>query len=193
MPKKREHIKFKNVERKIKSPFLIYVNFESILVPEDKGKQDSNESYTNKCQKHVACSHGYKLVCVDEEVSKPFKSYLGVDSAYNFISSMIEEGKYCSDEVKKHFKRELVMTKEDHKDFENSTKCWICDNNYIDTDVKVRYHFHITGNYRGSAHRDCNINVKLNHKVTAIFHNLGNYDSHLIMTPISKFFIRKLS
>ena len=28
------------------------------------------------------------------------------------------------------------MTKEDNEDFENSTKCWICDNNYIDTDVK---------------------------------------------------------
>ena len=31
MPKKGKHIKFKNFERKIKSPFLIYVDFESIL------------------------------------------------------------------------------------------------------------------------------------------------------------------
>ena len=68
MPKKGKHIKFKNFERKIKSPFLIYVDFESILVPEDKEKQNSNESYTNKYQKHVACSHGYKLVCVDEKL-----------------------------------------------------------------------------------------------------------------------------
>ena len=74
---------------------------------------------------------------------------------------MIKEGKYCSDVMKKHFNREPVMTKEDNEDFENSTKCCICDNDYIDTDVKVRDHHHITGKYRGSAQRDCNINVKL--------------------------------
>ena len=32
------------------------------------------------------------------------------------------------------------MTKTDDVDFENSTKCWICDNEYVDRDVKVRDH-----------------------------------------------------
>ena len=73
---------------------------------------------------------------------------------------MIEESKYCSDVMKKHFNKELVMTKEDNEDFKDSNKCWVCDNDYIDNDVKVRNHFHITGKYRGSAHRDCNINLK---------------------------------
>ena len=27
------------------------------------------------------------------------------------------------------------MTKEDNEDFKNSTKCWICDNDYVDNDV----------------------------------------------------------
>ena len=31
MPKKGEYVKFKNNERKIKSPFIIYEDFESIL------------------------------------------------------------------------------------------------------------------------------------------------------------------
>ena len=70
MPKKGEYIKLKNFERKIKSPFVIYADFESILVPEDNGKQNPNDSYTNKYQKHVACSYGYKLVCVDDKFSK---------------------------------------------------------------------------------------------------------------------------
>ena len=38
MPKKGEHVKLKNYERKIKSPFMIYAGFESILRPEDSGK-----------------------------------------------------------------------------------------------------------------------------------------------------------
>ena len=91
VPKEGEYVQFKNFERKIKSPVMIYVDFESILVPEDNGKQNPNESYTNEYQKHVTCSYGYKLVCVDHKFSKPFKSYLGKDAFYNFISSMIEK------------------------------------------------------------------------------------------------------
>ena len=52
------------------------------------------------------------------------------------------------------------MTKKDNKHFNNFTKCWIWDNDYIDNDVKVRDRCHITGKYKDSAHRDCNINFK---------------------------------
>ena len=104
---------------------MINVDFESILVPEDNRKQYPNEIYANKYQKLVACSYGYKLACIDDKFSKAFKSYLDKDAVYNFISSMIEESKYCSDLMKKHFNKELVMTKEDNEDFENSTKCWV--------------------------------------------------------------------
>ena len=65
-------------------------------------------------------------------------------------------------------------------------KCWICGNNYIHNDVKVRDHCHITEKYRKSAHRDCTVNVKSNHKIPSIFHNLKNYDSHLIMQELGK-------
>ena len=60
MPEKSEHVKFKNYERKLKSPFIIYAEFESILVSKDNGKQIQGEPYTNKYQKHIACSFCYK-------------------------------------------------------------------------------------------------------------------------------------
>ena len=88
--------------------------------------------------------------------------------------------------MKKHFNKELVMTKEDNENFTNSTKCWICDND-TDNDVKVRDHCHITGKYRDSAHKDCHINLKLNYQIPVVFHNLKNYDSHLIMQELGKF------
>ena len=61
--------------------------------------------------------------CVDKKFSKTFKSYFGDYTVYDFISIIIEESKYCSDVMKKHFNKELVMTNEDNEDFENSTKC----------------------------------------------------------------------
>ena len=105
----------KNYERKVKSPFMIYANFESILVPEVKA--NSEESYTNKYQNHVASSYGYKLVSV-------------YDKFIVFIT-LRQRFRYCSDVLKKHFNKELVMTKETNENFETSTTCWICDNSLL--------------------------------------------------------------
>ena len=67
MPKKGEYIKFKNYERKIKSQLILQATFESILMSENNGKQNPEESYTNKYGKVIACSYGYKLICVDDK------------------------------------------------------------------------------------------------------------------------------
>ena len=37
------------------------------------------------------------------------------------------ESKFCSVVLKKHLNKKLIIPKEDGKDFENSTKVWICD------------------------------------------------------------------
>ena len=79
MPKKGEYVKLRSFKRKIKSPFMIYADFESILVPEDRGNKNPNNSCTSKYQKHVACRYGYKLACIDDKFNKPFKLYLGED------------------------------------------------------------------------------------------------------------------
>ena len=47
---------------------MIYAEFKNILVPEDHRKQNPNESYANKYQKHLACSYGYKLICVHDKI-----------------------------------------------------------------------------------------------------------------------------
>ena len=59
----------------------------------NNGKQNLEESYTNKYQKHIACSYDHKLVCVDDKFSKYFKTYLEEDAVYKLVNSMIEESK----------------------------------------------------------------------------------------------------
>ena len=51
-------------------------------------------------------------MCVDDNFIKPFKSYLDKDVVNNIIDIMVEEKKYCSDVMKKYFKKEIVMAKE---------------------------------------------------------------------------------
>ena len=98
---------------------------------------------------------------------------------------MIEESKNCSDVIKKHFNKELVMTKKDKENLRT-----LLNNGFlimiIDNDVQVKDYCHFTGKYRGSAHRDFNINLKLNYKILVVFHNLKNYNFDLIMQEIGK-------
>ena len=121
MVKKVETVKFKNYTRKIKSPFMIYLGFESISVPGNNGKQNPDESYTNKYQNHVGCSFGYKIVCVDDQFSKVYKLYLGQDAAHKFCTNVIELQSRDEKEVINN--KELLITKEVDETFESSTKC----------------------------------------------------------------------
>ena len=59
-----------------------------------------------------------------------------------------------------------------NEDFKNSTKCWICDNDYVDNIVKERYHCHITGEDTGSSHRDCKINLEINSQTSSLISQL---------------------
>ena len=51
------------------------------------------------------------------------KTSLEKDTVYNFIKSMIAEGKYCNEVMKKFFNKKFVMTEECNENFKNSTKC----------------------------------------------------------------------
>ena len=54
---------------------------------------------------------------------------------------------------------------------------------------KVRDHCHFAGEYRGAAHKSCNLKLKIKPdktKIPVVFHNLRGYDSHLIMQKIHK-------
>ena len=88
---------------------------------------------------------------------------------------------------KKHFNKNLIMSGEENEKFELTNICWICSKLIENNDNKVRDHCHITGEYRGATHWNCNINLKMTKKVPVLFHNLKGYDSHLIFKELSKF------
>ena len=37
----------------------------------------------------------------------PKKSYLGKDSLYNFMNSIVEESEYCTEVLEKHFNKKM--------------------------------------------------------------------------------------
>ena len=91
--------------------------------------------------------------------------------------------------MKEHFNKKLIMTEEEDL-FQKSNNCWICKKLIDNDEDKVRDHCHITGKFRGAAHKSCNLNFQLTKKVPVIFHNLKNCDSRLIFNECDKFDVK---
>src|SRR5207245_8036096 len=52
---------------------------------------------------------------------------------------------------------------------------------------KVWDHYHITGKFRGLAHRDCNLKLQIEPwkiPILVVFHNFQGYDSHLVCESV---------
>ena len=86
--------------------------------------------------------------------------------------------------------KEIEMADADTLDFQTATQCYLCGDAISVDDPKggkVRDHCRITGKYRGCAHNVCNINYNYkNIKIPVFFHNLKNYDAHLIISNAQK-------
>ena len=191
MPTKDNNIlKFNNFHKQQPVPFVIYADFEAITEKIHGCQQEGKKSYTEAYQKHTDCGYGYKVVCCyDDKYTKPIQLYRGENAVYKFMGNILEEVKWCKKVMKKHFNKPLKMSNEDEQEFKKSTRCHICDKKYNEEDVRVRDHCHITGVFRGSAHQDCNLKLKMKPeeiKIPVIFHNLRGYDSHFIMQKLGQ-------
>ena len=190
MPEKGEQVFFKNHQKQLPVPFVIYADFEAITEKIHGCLPNNEKSYTEAYQKHTDCGYGYKVVCCyDDKYSKPVQIHRGENAVHKFMENMLEEVDWCKSIIKKHFNKPLEMTEENEIDFKKAIKCHICDQQYTDKDIRVRDHYHITGKFRGSAHQDCNLKLRIKPatiKIPVLFHNLRGYDSHFIMQQIGE-------
>ena len=168
--KKGENIlKFNNFHKQLPVPFVIYANFEAIMEKvqcckqsDEMEKEKEKRSYTEAYQTHEDCGCGYKVICCyDDKYSKPIQTYQGKNSIYKFMEKILKKVEYCKVVIKKMFNKPLVMTEDNEMCFKLMDKCYICGEKYTDKDVCIRDHCHITGKFRGSAHQECNLKLRI--------------------------------
>ena len=177
LPKKGTMLEFKNYHRLEKVPFLVYADFEFFIKPLDTCELNPESSYTKQYQKHESSSFCY-IKCFDNEVYEPkLVSYTGEDAAQKFVEMLEEDIKIIANIPEK----KMIFEKEEKERFHKETKCWMCNEEFNDKDVKVRGHCHFTGRYRGAAHSNCNLNYRKLNFTPLVFHNLSGYDSHLFI------------
>ena len=129
---------------------------------------------------------GYRIVSELDNVlqSGYHKSPLGYNNVDWFVDEVIKlENKMAF--YFKNTKKDIIMTEEDEEDYKNDNICRFCEKEMLYT--KVRDHCHLTGNYRGPAHSECNIIVTQDQSnfVPFIFQNFSNYDCHMFFKKLA--------
>ena len=199
-------LKFTNYQKGLPSPFVIYCDFESILVKLDDGlglnrmeniiigkETNGDQPATTKTQEHIPCGFHIYTVCFDDPTknSQPI-IYRGPDCMNRFYQALTNENNRIQQILSNP--APMIYGLADERKFRNRKRCHICSQKFKANSTKgktlftkVRDHCHITGKFRGPAHEACNLNYKfcqsLNRKVKVpvIIHNLRGYDSHLII------------
>jgi hypothetical protein len=172
-------ISFKNHHNALKVPFCIYADLEAILNPIPI---DYNGQKTAAYQQHEAFSIGYYFKSDCDDALSFFKSYTGVDCIEWFCMELYKIFSIVHPIFKNIVRMEI--SSEQENDFKAAQSCHICSTPFTCTDIKVRDHNHLTGEFRGAAHQKCNLKFQESRIVPVVFHNLTGYDAHFIIRQL---------
>lgn len=180
LPEKDSFIKFKHYERQQKINFVIYADFECLLL---NFKEQKSEN-TKTLKKHQPSCFGYYICCSHNQDLNKYVSYRGTDCVQVFIQSLIHDAKLIH-QILSDKKTMQPLTLDQETQYQNATVCHIC--NELLFDDKVRDHDHITSIFRGAAHSHCNLMHRVCSFIPVIFHNLSGYDAHLFIEELMKY------
>ena len=120
VPKPGETITFKNFNKSMRVPFVIYADFEAITEKIDSATPNPEKSYTEKYEKYTPSGFCYYVKCEGEENYAEPVVYRGEDCVQKFCE-MIEIANIYKDIIP------LEMTKEDNEKFQSAVDCHICN------------------------------------------------------------------
>ena len=182
---KDTYVKEYNIKYNQVLPWVMYCDFESILVPVNDPK------YTDKYE-HKLSSYCFQLVCKERSSFNKFKLYRGqnekdpvIDHFFNDIKDILIYIQEC----KKKYYSLPVLTIEEQKIHDKTTHCKYCQIEFDDKDYKkCAHHNHINGLFIASACLSCNSKMKTNNCLHIVFHYLKGYDSNFILSRMAKQF-----
>ena len=163
----------------LKSPFIIYADFECLLYPLSTCDNTEENSFTIK--KNVHKPSGYSLL-----TSYAYNKSLNEHVFYRGKDCLSNFSKALKNQVNKliNIKQKPMdpLTDQEKESYANAKTCFICEKPFGNDKnaIKVRDHCHYTGKYRGAAHNACNLHYKVPKSIPVVFHNCSSYDFHLI-------------
>lgn len=178
-------LKFDFFQSLLPFPFVIYADFESLILQEEKvvtGKTTSKRQH----EPLAACALTVCRVQPAFSSPKPFL-YVGEDCVDQLFEFLFREVARIDQIL--HTIAPLYMTYDDWLQFDRAEKCYMCKIPFTDEGVrKVKDHCHVSGKFRFALCSVCNISrAQIPHKICVFFHGLNNYDHHFIVSKLAKF------
>src|SRR5271155_1650745 len=185
LPEPGSVLQFKNYNKSMRVPFIVYADFESFIKPIDSCLPNRGESYTHQYQKHTPSSFCYYIKCFDDTVysQKPvvFTAESEKDDvAQIFVDTLEQNIKQIYKQFK--FPKDMIFTQVESNMYNEAATCHICGGEFSEDDEGD--YCHLSGKFRGAAHNECNINYKVPKFFPVVFHNLSGYDSHLFIKKL---------
>ena len=115
LPKAGSYMKFKNYKNKLIRPYIVYLDFECTLKPEE-------DKY--KHTRHVANSACYYFVCNFDSSRNKLVKFIGENCVIELLLSLYKLAEKCIAEMLENQKME--MTQEDKNNYLNAKRCHIC-------------------------------------------------------------------
>ncbi|KAK5647553.1 hypothetical protein RI129_002445 [Pyrocoelia pectoralis] len=176
-------LKFDNYQNKIKHPFVVYADFESLLKPIEGPQPNPLFPFTTQTVEHEPYSFAYYIKCSFDDRFSKFRTFRGQNASRQFVSMLENDIKTLYDQNFKNSKPLPILTAEEKTKIDNAILCWICEKPL--QDVRVVDHDHLTGMIRGAAHPACNLQIQNPNVIPIFFHNLTGYDSHLFVKSLA--------
>ena len=194
----RDKVKFTKVARQLPLPFYFTADFECILEKFESDESnthatESNESKTTFLDRHVPCGAAYKISCTDPRFYRDPAIFTqeveGKGIIEQFLDSILQDARNIR-EILRYKAPMKPLTARELTEFDSPLAiCHICKKHIQADEIKCKDHDHTTGYYRGPSHQSCNINYQINPdkiQIPCFFHNLKNYDAHLLMSAVKK-------
>ena len=181
-----EGVYFRNHYKSEPAPFMVFFDFEAIT----SKVTPAATSKTEVLQEHIACGYAWTLISRDPEIPSKVWYYRGEDAVERFLQDMVELEEELAPQLTAN--KPMVLTAEEKARHFQATCCYICQKPFTEEeDYRVRDHDHATGEYRGPAHRSCNLQKQRKQVIPVAAHNLRGYDSHLIVQKIHQVAVDK--
>lgn len=168
IPGENDVLKFNEVSKQLCVPFIIYADFETFVTTIHTCDLDPNSSHTTNLSSFEPCGYAYHIVSTDKRYSKPSVVYRGDNIVETFLSSLLEEEERILDIL--HRIEPMNIENEEEKLFDAATHCHLCDSKFENKFDKVRNHDHITGEFFGAAHNNCNLLFKQVEFIPVVLH-----------------------
>ena len=188
MPPRQTFLKFENFNKQFPIPFVIYADFECFTKPMSSCSPNHEHPYSYNYQKHEPSGFCFYIKGINPDIKfKPIiytKKNPDDDIAHIFVNKLEKVTNKMYEDFYMRAKS-IEISREQYKEYKKSTVCHICKKELLFEDT-VCDHCHFTGEYRGAAHRNCNLQCRKPMIIPVIFHNLQGYDAHLFIKQLSR-------